>query len=90
MSKLMEKITKKKLNDEAKALFIELEERKPRAGTMDDNQLALIKLAIQRGYELGYEKFHVPMCQKCEYRSATCFGPGAYCDECSMEVDDEE
>jgi len=80
----------KKLKSEAIQLFTELEERKPRAATMDDNTLALIELAIKRGYELGYDKFHVPMCDKCKYRSATCFGPGAFCDECSMEEDEEE
>ncbi len=79
----MEKIKKEELNEEAQKIFIKF------SGNNDDT-IALIKKAIQRGYELGYDKFHVPMCDKCEYRSATCFGPGAFCDQCSMEEHDED
>ncbi len=83
----MEQLKQKELTKEAKKLFIELEKSEPKFS--DKNTLALIKKAIQRGYELGYNKFHVSMCDKCKYRSATCFGVGefcgTFCEECAME-----
>ena len=85
-----DELSKETLDQKVSELFEEIEGRKAVPMTMDDNTIGLIGKAIQRGYELGYEKFYTPMCDKCEYRSATCFGPGAYCDECSLEVLDEE
>lgn len=82
----MEPIKQKKLTEEANKLFLEIEKN----SVSNKNTIALIKKAILRGYQLGYDKFFVPMCDKCNYRSATCFGPGAFCDECSMEEHDEE
>lgn len=81
----------KKNSEEAKNIFVSLQKREPNITDIQDTfVMTAIKLGIKRGYELGYDKFHVTMCDKCEYRSATCFGPGAYCEECSMELSDEE
>lgn len=85
-----DKLPQKKLTEQSHKLFTELEGRKPTPNTMDDNTIGLIEKAILLGYELGYDKFYTPLCDKCNYNRATCFGPGAYCDECSMQMIDEE
>ncbi len=77
--------------DEAKISFKKSEGRE--ANMNDDKDVLVIsalQLGIQHGYEIAYAKYYTAMCDKCEYRSATCFGPGAYCDECSMERFEEE
>lgn len=86
----MEELSKEKLHKESVELFTKLEGRAPDLSTMDNNTVGLIEHAIKRGYRLGFDEFYVPMCEKCEYRNATCFGPGQFCDECSMEEDEEE
>lgn len=77
--------------EEAKIVFKKSEDREPNMN-LDKDMLVVsaLQLGIQYGYEMGYSKYYTPMCDRCEYRSATCFGPGAYCDECSMELADEE
>ena len=84
-------LDEKKAFKEAKISFKESEGR---AANMNNEKDALVISALQRGiqhgYKMGYNEFYTPMCDKCEYRSATCFGPGAYCEECSMEMADEE
>jgi hypothetical protein len=79
----MEELKPKKLDQAAKELFLNLEKRKPKAS--DENILTLLKEGIKQGYKLGYHDFHVELCEKCNYNRATCFGPGAFCDECSLE-----
>jgi hypothetical protein len=80
-----DKLPQKKLTEQSHKLFTELEGRKPKPNTLDDNTIELLEKAVLIGYELGYQKFYTVMCDKCKYRSATCFGPGAFCDDCSME-----
>jgi len=84
-------ISEKKAFSEAKRVFKESEGRKPNLNNDKDLLVvSALQLGIQHGYRLGYDKFYTPLCEKCNYNKATCFGPGAYCDECSLEMDDDE
>lgn len=83
----MKQLSKNKLTQEARKIFVETENRRPKVS--DKNTLLLFERLIQHGYKMGYDKFYVPMCQRCKYRNATCFGPGAFCDDCSMEEEEE-
>ncbi len=89
---MIEKLSKKKLLDEAKKCFKKLEKRKPIEGNIADmRMLSVIQLGIKHGYQMGYDEYYMPLCDKCNFNRATCFGPGAFCDECSMEeAEDEE
>lgn len=79
----MEPIKEEKLQEQTKILFLEIEGREP--GPSDGNLMALLKRGINHGYKMGYDKYYTPLCDKCNFNMATCFGPGAYCSECSME-----
>ncbi|MEK6829746.1 MAG: hypothetical protein AABY15_06520 [Nanoarchaeota archaeon] len=92
-----DKLSQEKLKEEATRLFNEMssiDDRIMSAGEKAVHHtnitITLIEKAIELGYELGYKEFYVPMCEKCEYRNATCFGPGQFCNECSMEEGEEE
>lgn len=91
----MESLPKKKLAQETKELFIEILGRKPKQSSnnlssfSDKDLMVLFEKSIQYGYKLGYNKFYTPLCDRCDFNRATCFGPGAYCDECSLEEIEE-
>lgn len=67
----------------ARELFLKLEKKSPNGP--DLSTITLMAKALKYGYQMAYDIHYTPMCDKCGYRSATCFGPGAFCDECSME-----
>lgn len=67
----------------ARHLFLEIEKRNPTGPDLDT--ISMMAKALKFGYKMAYDKHYTPMCEKCGYRSATCFGPGAFCDECSIE-----
>lgn len=85
----MEPLKQKKLKEESEILFLQLNGRKPKP--TDKETLTTLEKAIQHGYKLGFDKFYMELCEKCNFNRATCFEPGAYCADCadSMEEDDE-
>lgn len=85
------KLRQKKAQSEAKKCFKKSENRNPNMDIDKDILvLSAIEKGIQHGYKMAYSKYYTPMCDNCKYRSATCFGPGAYCEECDMQMQEEE
>jgi hypothetical protein len=87
---MIEELEEKSTLDEAKKCFEELEKRVPNLNDITDTTIvSAIQAGIKRGYQMGYDKYYIPLCDECNFNRATCFGPGSYCDECAMYVDEE-
>jgi hypothetical protein len=88
LAEQLEEIDDIEARTKARHLFLELEKRNP--SETDYDTISMMAKALKFGYKLAREKYYTPMCDDCGYRSATCFGPGAFCEECSMKDENND